>query len=227
MLKHVTLTANASGAAWAAREGLVVMVVDVIDMSTTLEAALDAGALAVLGASPDGAKPPVEVNPAAVGRRAAEIALAAGSSVVLVTEPRVGTDEERANNASRVLQGIHQGGAEVSAIIPNLGAETPKICDLAGRVVVAATNTGGVAYDAALAAGAPAVITGTVARTLKKRGSAPAKAAARRAIEAANQFATGISVVAASANSLEDVLAAEYIMKLIIEEGFLAYKSSL
>jgi hypothetical protein len=29
------------------------MIVDVIDMSTTLESALDAGALAVLGCSPD------------------------------------------------------------------------------------------------------------------------------------------------------------------------------
>lgn len=221
MPKLVTLTANASGAVEAARQGLVVVVVDVIDMSTTLEAALDAGSIAVLGASPDGTKAPVPLNPEAVGRQAAQIALSAGTSVVLVTEPRVGTDEERANNASRVLQGIRQGGAEVSAIIPNLGAETPKICNLAGRVVVAATNTGGVAYDAALAADAPAVITGTVARTLRKRGSAPAKAAASRAIEAANQFNTGICVVAASANSLEDVLAAEFIMKMIIEEGFL------
>ncbi|SHF28711.1 hypothetical protein SAMN02745133_02256 [Desulforamulus putei DSM 12395] len=223
-MKFVTLTANASGAARAAREGLVVMVVDVIDMSTTLEAALDAGALAVLGASPDGASPPVELNPAAIGRRAAEMALAAGTGVVLVTEPRVGTDRERAENASRLLAGVCQAGAEVTAIIPNLGAETPKICDLAGKVVVAATGTGGVAYDAAFTAGAPAIITGTVARTLKKKGSAPARAAARRAIEAAHQYNTGICVVAASANSLEDLLAAEYIMKAIIEEGFLTVK---
>lgn len=225
-MNFVTLTANASGAAQAAREGLVVMVVDVIDMSTTLESAIDAGALAVLGASPDGASPPVELNPEAVGRRAAEIALAAGSSVVLVTEPRVGTDKQRAENAARLLAGVRQGGAEVTAIIPNLGAETPKICDLSGKVVVAATGTGGVAYDAAFTAGAPAVITGTVARTLKKKGSAPARAAAQRAIEIARQYNTGICVVAASANSLEDLLAAEYIMKAIIEEGFLTSKKS-
>ncbi|AQS58533.1 hypothetical protein [Desulforamulus ferrireducens] len=224
-MKLVTLTANASGAVQAARQGLVVMVVDVIDMSTTLEAALDAGALAVLGASPDAANPPVPLNPVAIGQRAAQLALAAGTSVVLVTEPRVGSDAERAANASRLLQGVRQGGAEVTAIIPNLGAETPKICDLSGRVVVAATNTGGVAYDAAYTAGAPAVITGTVARTLKKRGTQPAQAAARRAIEAAQQHKTGICVVAASANSLEDILAAEYIMKTIIETGYLALKS--
>lgn len=224
-MKLVTLTANASGAVQAAQQGLVVMVVDVIDMSTTLEAALDAGALAVLGASPDAANPPVPLNPAGVGLRAAQLALAAGTSVVLVTEPRVGSDAERTANASRLLQGIRQGGAEVTAIIPNLGSETPKICDLSGRVVVAATNTGGVAYDAALTAGAPAVITGTVARTLKKRGAEPAKAAARRAIEAAQKHNTGICVVAASANSLEDILAAEYIMKTIIEAGYLTLKS--
>lgn len=224
-MKLVTLTANASGAVQAARQGLVVMVVDVIDMSTTLEAALDAGALAVLGSSPDAANPPVPLNPVAIGQRAAQLALAAGTSVVLVTEPRVGSDAERAANASRLLQGVRQGGAEVTAIIPNLGAETPKICDLSGRVVVAATNTGGVAYDAAYTAGAPAVITGTVARTLKKRGTQPAQAAARRAIEAAQQHKTGICVVAASANSLEDILAAEYIMKTIIETGYLALKS--
>lgn len=223
-MSYVTLTANASGAARAAQEGLVVMVVDVIDMSTTLEAALDAGALAVLGASPDLAAPPVPLDPEAIGRRAAEMAVSAGSSVVLVTEPRVGTDEARANNASKVVQGVRQGGAEITAIIPNLGAETPKICDLTGRVVVAATNTGGVAYDAAVKAGAPAVVTGTVARTMKKRGAAPAKAAARRAIEAAKKYQTGICVVAASANSMEDLLAAEYIMKCIVEEGFLNIK---
>lgn len=219
-MSFVTLTANASGAVRAAQEGLVVMVVDVIDMSTTLEAALDAGALAVLGASPDVVKAPVDLDPETIGRRAAEVALAAGSSVVVVTEPRVGSDAERAQNASRLLQGIRQGGAEVTAILPNLGAETPKLCDLQGRVVVAATNTGGVAYDAAVRAGAPAVITGTVARTIQKRGSAPAREAARRAIEAAQAHQTGICIVAASANSLEDLLAAEYIMKCIIEEGF-------
>ncbi|CCO08950.1 hypothetical protein [Desulforamulus hydrothermalis] len=220
-MKLVTLTANASGAARAAREGQVVMVVDVIDMSTTLEAALDAGALAVLGASPDGASPPVEVRPEAVGRQAAALALAAGTGVVLVTEPRVGSDQARAANASRLLAGVRQGGAPVTAILPNLGAETPKLGDLAGKIVVAATGTGGVAYDAAVTAGAPAVVTGTVARTLKKKGAAPALAAARRAIAAARQHNTGICVVAASANSLEDLLAAEYIMKTIIQEGFL------
>ncbi len=224
MANLVTLTSNASGAVQAARSGMVVMVVDVIDMSTTLEAALDAGALAVLGAGPDSAKPPVALDPEAVGRRAAKIALAADSSIVLVTEPRVGTDRERSANASRFLAGVHLGGAKVTAIIPNLGAETANLCDLAGRVVVAVTATGGVAYDAALAAGAPAVLTGTVARTLKKRGSAPARAAALRAVQEADKYDTGICVVAASANSMEDILAAEYIMKLILEEGFAALK---
>ncbi|GAB6182141.1 hypothetical protein JCM14036_34600 [Desulfotomaculum defluvii] len=221
-MKLLTLSANASGAAKAAREGMVVMVVDIIDMSTTLEAAIDAGALAVLGASPDTAKPPVSLNPEAIGRRAARLALEAASSVVLITEPRIGSDADRSQNAARFLEGVRQGGAKVTSIIPNLGAETPKICSLTGSIVVAATGTGGVAYDAALTAGAPEVITGTVARTMKKRGSAPAMAAAQRAIEAAVKHNTGICVVAASANSMEDVLAAEYIMKKIIEVGFLS-----
>ncbi|MEG6522611.1 hypothetical protein [Desulfotomaculum sp. 1211_IL3151] len=220
-MKLLTLSANASGAVKAAREGMVVMVVDIIDMSTTLEAAIDAGALAVLGASPDTARPPVPLDPEAIGRRAARLALEAASSVVVVTEPRVGSDEERANNAARLLTGVRQGGAEVTSIIPNLGAETAKICSLTNKVVVAATATGGVAFDAAQNAGAPEVITGTVARTMKKRGAAPAEAAAQRAIEAAAKHNTGICIVAASGNSMEDVLAAEYIMKKIIEYGFL------
>ncbi len=86
--------------------------------------------------------------------------------------------------------------------------------------MVAVTDAGGVAFDAAFTAGAPAVLTGTIARTMQKRGREPAMAAARRAIEAAAAAGVNITVVAASANSLEDVLGAEYIMRTIIELGF-------
>lgn len=217
----VMLTANASGAVQAARIGHVVVIVDVIDMSTSLEAALDAGAVAVFGASPDRSAAPVALDPAAIGRMAGARAKAAQTGVVLVTEPRVGTDEQRAANASRLLAGVHETGAVVEAILPNLGAETAKLHDLSGKVVVAATNTGGVAFDAAVTAGAPAVLTGTVARTMQHKGTAPARAAAARAVAAARRHAVGISIVAASGNSLEDILAAEFIMKMILEEGFL------
>ena len=50
--------------------------------------------------------------------------------------------------------------------------------DLAGKVVIAVTDTGGVAYDAAFLE-SPRVITGTVARTYKHRGLEPALRAVR------------------------------------------------
>jgi hypothetical protein len=210
------LTVNASGAAAAARQGQVVVIVDVIDMSTTCEAALDAGALAVYGAAADFARCPVETNPDQIGQLAGGQAVTVGTEVILVAEPRVGTDEERMGNASKVLRGLEQVGAPVGAILPNIGAETVKLVDFHGKVVVAATGTGGVAYDAAVTAGAPAVLTATVARTMKKRGTAPAREGAQRALNKAKKLGTGITVVAATANSLEDILAAEYIVKEII-----------
>lgn len=219
-MKGVFVTANASGAVEGAKMGHVVMVVDVIDMSTTLEAALDAGAFRTFGASPDHSRAPVELDPEEIGYRAGRIAADAGKTIVLITEPRVGTDAQRRNNASRALAGMARAGIEPESIVPNIGAETAKIVEFADKIVLAVTDTGGTAFDAAVKAGAPAVITGTIARTIHKRGFAPARAAAKRAVEAARELNTGITVVAATANSLEDVLAAEYIARLIIEEGF-------
>ncbi len=214
----VKMTVNASGAAVAARQGDVVVIVDVIDMSTTLEAALDAGACAVFGAAPDGAAPPVAIDPAAIGLLAGQAAREKGTGVVLVAEPRVGTDEERMGSVSRVAGGLARAGAKIAAVLPNIGAETTKLYDMQNHVVIAATATGGVAYDAAVNAGAPAVLTGTVARTMRHKGAAPARMAAARAIQKARVLDSGITVVAASGNSLEDVLAAEYITRAIIEE---------
>jgi hypothetical protein len=216
----IFVTVNASGAAEAAERGCLIMVVDIIDMSTTLESALDAGALAVYGASPDKSRAPVKLNPEKIGRLAGKMAVANNTGVIIISEPRVGTDEERRARAAKTITGVEAVGAGITAILPNIGAETAKLADFTGKVVVAVTDTGGVAFDAAMEAGAVSVITGTVARTIKKRGTIPARAAAIRAIEEARKWDAGIAVVAASANSLEDILAAEYIARLIIEEGF-------
>lgn len=216
-MNSVILATDASGAAEAARMGRVVIIVDVIDFSTTMEAALDAGALDVFGAAPDAASPPVAVNPWLMGKMAGEAAIRKKTDIVLVAEPRVGDDEARLKGAGMALAGVRSTGASIGAVLPNLGAETPRLADLSGRVVLGATGTGGVAFDAALTAGAPMVLTGTIARTLKKKRQAPALAAARRAVEAAGRCHSGIAVVAASGNSMEDILAAEYILKLIID----------
>ncbi|KNZ70770.1 hypothetical protein Tfer_0449 [Thermincola ferriacetica] len=220
----VNVTANATGAVAAAMMGHLVMVVDVIDMSTTLEAALDAGAVAVFGASPDSSRAPVDLNPEKIGMEAGSIALRNGTEVVLISEPRVGTDEERLQRASKAVAGIKKSGARIAAVVPNNGAETAKLVDFKNKVVLAVTDTGGVAYDAAFNAGAPAVVTGTIARTMQKRGIKPAHDAAARAVEQASRLGVGITVVAATANSLEDILAAEYIARLILEKGFTQLK---
>lgn len=216
MVPVVYLSADASGAACAAGRGHVVLIVDVIDLSTTCEAALDEGALAVYGAAPDDARPPVPVDPVKVGQLAGRHACAGNSGVIIIAEPRAGSEQERLSRVAGVCRGIRESGAKIEAVLPNLGAETVKLATFRERVVVAATNAGGVAFDAALTAGAPLVLTGTVARTLKKKGSACALAAARRACAAAQELQTDLAVIAASANAIEDLLAAEYIFKLIL-----------
>ncbi len=218
----VFLTVNASGAAKAAEAKNVVVIVDVVDMSTALESALDAGASHVFGASPDHVHAPVKLDPEAIGRHAGTMAKQEGTGVIIIAEPRVGTEDERRARCSRVIGGIEQAGAKVESVFPNIGAETVKLGDFADRVVIAVTDAGGVAFDAAYTAGSPAVLTGTIARTLRMKGPEPARAVVKRAIEAAFRTGSSISVVAASANSVEDILAAEYIMRMILEAGFTA-----
>jgi len=216
------LTANASGAAQAARQGDLVIIVDVINMSTTAEAALEAGALAVWGAASQSSRSPLGLtDPERVGYLAGCQAVEKETQVVLVTEPRVGSEEERLANGSLALQGLKRAGAKLTAVLPNLGAETVKLASLENKVLLLVTDSGGVAFDAALNNGAPLVLTGTIARTFRQKGSQPAKRIARDAITKANELGCDISVVAASSNALEDLLAAEYILKTIIEEGFL------
>lgn len=217
---NVILTTDASGAAIGAKLGYVVVVVDIIDMSTTLEAALDAGALAVYGASPDDARPPTSLNPYQIGVQAGQHAVREQAKVIIVAEPRIETKGKRLEKIKRLLTGLAETKAVVAEVVPNLGLETVELCDFNGKIVIAATYTGGVAFDAAVTAGAPVVLTGTVARTHKKKGFASAQASAERAVATARRLNTGIAVVASSSNSLEDILAAEYILKVIIEKGF-------
>lgn len=213
----ITMVADASGAAYAARQGQVVVIVDIIDMSTTLEAMLEEGALAVYGAAPDAASPPVPVNPERVGLFAGNLAVSLDTSVIVVAEPRAGSADERLSGIQKVLRGIKNSGAVIETVLPNMGAETAKLTDVKGRVVVASTGSGGVAFDAALTACAPVVLTGTIARTVRKKGPAPARAAAVRAIKAARKLKSNIAITAASGNSMEDVLGAMFIYNLLLD----------
>lgn len=215
--KQIIVGTDASGARDAAREGMLVMIVDVIDMSTTLESALDAGAYAVLGCSPDHTTAPVEVAPEQVGREACRLARECGGRIILVAEPRVGTDEERLARCQKIVRAIEKEKGLIEAVVPNIGAETPKLLDMKNRVVVAVTDTGGVAYDAAFQIN-PRVITGTIARTYKQKGMEPALTAARRALSMMQESDRGIALIAASRNSLEDILAAQFIANLLIQE---------
>ncbi len=225
-VRTLNLAFNATGAVEGARRGDVVVVVDVIDMSTSAEAALEAGALTVFGASPVGCKAPVNLNPDRIGYLAGKKALKHKTSIVVIAEPRYGDDEERKKRAEACLNGIVRSGAEVGLIIPNIGSEITKLVDFNEKVTLFVTDTGGVAFDAAYNNGAPAVLTATIARTPFKKGVEPARTGILRAIETANKLNSGITIVAASSNSLEDVLAGEYLMKLIIAEGFLNLTSA-
>lgn len=216
--KKIITGSDASGAWQAAREGLLVMIVDVIDMSTTLESALDAGAYAVLGSSPDFSNAPVALAPERIGQEASKLARTYGTGIVLVAEPRIGSDQERLARCSRLIRGIEQEKGVIEAVVPNIGAETPKLADMKQKVVVAVTDTGGVAFDAAFQE-SPLVVTGTVARTLAQKGMQPALTAVRRAREKMAD-AEGIALIAASRNSLEDVLAAQFIANLLLSDAY-------
>lgn len=214
------MTTDASGAWQAAREGLLVMIVDVIDMSTTLESALEAGAGCILGCSPDFTRAPVPVDPEYIGMYAARQAREAGTGIILISEPRTGSDEERLARCQKVIRGIEKGKGFVEAVLPNIGAETPKMIDMHQRVVVAVTETGGVAFDTAFKLN-NRVITGTVARTYRQKALQPALSAVQRALSCLRDTDQGIAVVAASRNSMEDILAAQFIMNLLLQDEHL------
>jgi hypothetical protein len=214
------VTFNASGAAEAGSRGRVVVIVDVVDSSTSAEAALAGGALDVLGAAPAGVTVPVPVDPGAVGRRAASVAAKTGTDVLVVSEPRVATDEERRGRTLPVLQALRTAGVGYE-LAPNQGAELLRAANLEGRLVVVVSTTGGAAFDAALAAGASSVGFATTARIEGRTGWDVAAAGARRAIETAREARVGMSIVAASANSTDDVLGSFELARAVVAEGFL------
>jgi hypothetical protein len=211
---------NASGAAEAGARGRVVVVVDVIDAATSAAAALAAGAARVLGAGTSSVEVPVPIHPEGIGALAAGLARGMGTSVVVATEPRVGSDEERRTLAKPVVDALESAGVEYE-MVPNQGAELPGLAKVEDRVVVVVSATGGTAFDAAVAAGAPAVCFATTGRVHGKTGWEMAEAGARRAIALADEHSADITVVAASSNSADDCLAAFQIARIIIAEGFL------
>lgn len=213
---------SASGAAEAGRSGHVVVIVDIVHMSTTAEACLSAGATAVFGASPLGVTPPVALDPISIARKAA----AAGSGeVVVFSEPRGPNDDEaRRASARHVIEAVEQAGGRVVGVYPNLGIDSPEYCDLAGKTALIVSHAGGVCYDAASTAGAAHVTTATVVRGWGRKGWEAAAHGVERAIAEANSRGAGISFVAASANAPEDVLGAFELSRLAITLGFLDYK---
>jgi hypothetical protein len=220
-LKTLTLAYNASGAVEGARRGDVVIIVDIIDMSTSAEVAIEQGAIAVFGAAPTGCKTPVNLNPDRIGYIAGKTALKYKTHLIVAAEPRYGDEAERNKRVEAALMGIARSGAVVQEIVPNIGSEIAKLTDFNGKVVLLISDTGGVAFDAAYNNGAPVVLTATVTRTPGKKGAAPALSGIERALESARKFNCGITITAASANSMEDVLAAQYLSQLIINSGFL------
>jgi hypothetical protein len=215
MLKpKITVSYDASGAVNAAKRGDTVVIVDIIDMSTTLETCLDEGAAAVFGASPNNKKIPVKVYPHKIAEKAAKIAAKKDASIVLIGEPRTGNDIKRVENCEHIIKFIEGKELNIEKVIPNLGKEVANLIDLKNKIIIAVTDSGGTAFDAAFGLGVP-VCTATIARTMRTKGILPAKRGALRAVNLSKRFNTNISVVAASSNSMEDVLAAEYIANLI------------
>jgi hypothetical protein len=211
---------DATGAAEAGARGRVVAVVDVVDAATSAEAALATGAVGVLGAAPAGVLVPVEVRPEVVAGQATALAKLHQTDVVVVVEPRVGSDEERVQRAGPVINTLEAAGVGFE-MVPNQGAGLPGLVKLAGRVVIVVSAAGGVAFDAALTAGAPGVCFATTARIEGMTGWDVTRLGARRAIELASMNGGGLSVVAASSNATDDFLAAFEIARTVIDEGFL------
>ena len=170
-MRTVNLTCNASGAVEGARRGDIVVIVDIIDMSTSAEVALEAGAVAIFGAAPTNCKAPVNLNPERMGYLAGKTALKHKTQIIVVAEPRYQGETERRHRAETALQGVARAGAEVGPIIPNIGSEIAQLADFKGKVVLFISDTGGVAFDAAYNSGAQAVLTATVTGPLRKKGS--------------------------------------------------------
>ena len=223
-VKTINIGFNPSGAAEAARQGNVVMIVDVIDMSTTAETALEKGALKVYGGSPANNQAPVKLNPEKIGYMAGEMAQQKNTKIIIAAEPRIieKNKNKRRKNIEPVLRGINKTKAKIDKIITNIGKETSELVDFKNKIVIIVSAAGGTAFDAAFNNGSPKVITGTVARTSQMLGNQPAEVAARRAIAEAKKYKSGISIIASSSNSYEDIAAANCICQKILDQGFLS-----
>ncbi len=223
-MRTLNLTFNASGAVQGAQRGDLVVVVDVIDMSTSAEVALEKGAVAVLGAAPSNCRLSLKIDPQKIGLAAGKIAAKHQTEVVIIAEPRYGTEEERSHRAQGVISGVRATSAPISRqILPNIGTELGSLADFTNKVVLIVSDTGGVAFDVAYNNGAAAVLTATITRTSTQKGLRSAQVGVQRIIETAEKLGVeGITIVAASANSYEDVLAAQKLTELMIEKGFLS-----
>lgn len=213
-MEGLKIAYNLSGAVNAVREGQFVVLVDVIDMSTTLETVREAGACGYWGAAPTSKKLPY-VNPYFIGRAAAREAKQKAAKLVVLTEPRSGSDEERRINALAVLAGFEAENMEAEVILPNIGAETGRLIDWQGKIAVAVTDAGGVIFDAVMQLGG-SLTTATIARTMRMKGTETSRVGINRALSLAGR--SGITLVAASSNALEDVLAVHYLAQLMINE---------
>jgi len=210
----LTIAYNLSGALEAVKMGRFVILVDVIDMSTTQEALWEAGAKELWGAAPSHKKNPY-TDPFLIGRTAARWARENGCQLEIVAEPRAGSWKERRERCADVLAGVAAEGLKVSRIWVNLGAETAKFTDWRDKGVITVSDCGGLIYDAVWQLGG-GITTATVARTLQMKGTETA----RRGLERALQKAQGrpLTLVAASSNALEDVLAVQYLAQLFFAE---------
>ena len=112
-------------------------------------------------------------------------------------------------------QGLHSAGVREVGIYPNQGAETAKLVDFKDKIVIAVTDCGGAAFDAAFNAGAP-VLTATVARTPGFTGWENARNGLKRACELAEKEERDIALIAASSKALEDVLAVRCLAELLL-----------
>ena len=209
----IYMATDASGAYEAAINGHIVVIVDIIDMSTSLETALERGAVAVFGASPDQNRAPVIVNPEKIAMDAAFMAQKLNAEVVIIAEPRFAGKNEQMKSCQRLVNKLTEMNIKISGFVPNVGKELWAFAHIDKKIAIAVTNTGGVAFDAAYNAGG-IVTTATVARTRHMKGKAPALKGVHRAKKLAFELKRDISYVAASSNSYEDVLAAKYLCDL-------------
>lgn len=225
MKRLLNVTFNASGAFQAAKRGDIVVVVDVIDMSTTAEGLISMGAVAVLGAAPDGLDA-YHTNPYRIGCTVGIKGVCDNLPILVVSEPRIGSEGKRMQTASPVIRGIQDSGGEVTAILPNVGASIVD-CDIIqnalkqGFIAVLVTASGGVCYDVAYNNGAACVLTATTARISGKSGQEIVESVVKRIMSVAAKLQSDITIVAASSQALEDIHASQCIADCIIRNGFL------